>query len=115
MIFADLQDGKRLWKSETRTYSLTSGPRSPTKIEYSGERSSLVARQKNSGKMEVLCLPSISQSASTGPVELELTLRVWHRLTIELQRLGRSLRRRKINEAVAGIAAANSLEIDRRD
>lgn len=41
MIFALLQLAKRLWKSETRTYSLTSGPRSPTKIENSGPRSSL--------------------------------------------------------------------------
>ena len=41
MILADLQEGNRLWKSETRTYSLTSGPRSPTKMLYSGPRSSL--------------------------------------------------------------------------
>jgi len=40
MILADLQDGNRLWNIETKTYSLTSGPRSPTKIENSGPRSS---------------------------------------------------------------------------
>ena len=44
MILADLQDGKRDWKRDTRTYSFTSGPRSPTKMEYSGPRSSLVER-----------------------------------------------------------------------
>ena len=40
MIFADLQDGNLFWNSETNTYSFTSGPRSPTKMEYSGPRSS---------------------------------------------------------------------------
>src|ERR1700734_3836263 len=44
IILADLQDGKRLWKRETRTNSLTSGPRSPTKMEYSGPRSSRLER-----------------------------------------------------------------------
>ena len=39
MILADLQDGYLFWKRETRTYSLTSGPRSPTKMECSGPRS----------------------------------------------------------------------------
>ena len=46
MIFADLHDGKRAWKRETRTNSLTSGPRSPTKMENSGPRSSLRAGQR---------------------------------------------------------------------
>ena len=40
MILADLQEGNRFWNNETRTYSLTSGPRSPTKMECSGPRSS---------------------------------------------------------------------------
>jgi len=46
MILADLHDGKRLWKRETRTYSFTSGPRSPTKMEYSGPRSSRLERSE---------------------------------------------------------------------
>lgn len=57
-------------------------------------------------------LPSIGQAAAASPVELELTLRVGHGLAVELESLARSLRRRKINKAVAGIAAAFSLEGD---
>jgi hypothetical protein len=41
MILADLQEGKRDWKRDTRTNSFTSGPRSPTKMLYSGPRLSL--------------------------------------------------------------------------
>lgn len=57
MILADLQVGKRFWNRETRTYSLTSGPRSPTKIEYSGPRSSRlhsvsITKSDNSGIAE---------------------------------------------------------------
>lgn len=50
MILADLHDGKRLWKSETKTYSLTSGPRSPTKMEYSGVRSSRLGTHQREPK-----------------------------------------------------------------
>lgn len=65
MILADLQDGNRLWKRETRTYSLTSGPRSPTKILYSGPRSSLrsarpppLAQLSLKGRLELgICWP----------------------------------------------------------
>src|ERR1700712_307569 len=42
MILADLHDGNLFWNSECRTYSLTSGPRSPPKMENSGPRSSLL-------------------------------------------------------------------------
>src|ERR1700712_4845383 len=40
MILADLQDLNLFWNKESKTYSLTSGPRSPTKMENSGPRSS---------------------------------------------------------------------------
>lgn len=40
MILADLHEGNLAWKREWSTYSFTSGPKSPTKIEYSGPRSS---------------------------------------------------------------------------
>ena len=46
MILADLHEGKRLWNKETRTYSLTSGPRSPTKMENSGPRSSRLQQKR---------------------------------------------------------------------
>ena len=47
MIFADLHVGNRFWKRDTNTNSLTSGPRSPTKIECSGPRSSRLGSVSN--------------------------------------------------------------------
>ena len=118
MIFADLHEGKRPWKSETRTNSLTSGPRSPTKIENSGPRSSLrqtleetvQTQYTKSTKINNTLenLPTIDKSATRSPVELEGTARVGNLGTVEGKSLLRSLRGAELDEAIARITVTVS-------
>lgn len=108
MILADLHDGKRFWKRETRTYSLTSGPRSPTKIECSGPRSSRLECVSHTRlHIQPRSLPSISQATARCPVQLEWPVGVGYDGAVESQGLGGSLSALKIDEAVAGIAAGD--------
>jgi hypothetical protein len=107
-ILADLQEIKRARKSETNTYSLTSGPRSPTKIEYSGQRLSLYLlvdvykrRGHRSWGLWIGFWPSISESTTEGPVKLDGTWGVWKDWTIKRKCFCRGGRRRKVNKAVA--------------
>lgn len=113
MILADLQDGKRDWKSETSTNSLTSGPRSPTKMLYSGPRSSLrlivsfpaFARSCEGEKANI---PTINQTATASPVELEHARGVGDRSARESKSLGSCLRAVELDEAVASVAAGRA-------
>jgi hypothetical protein len=50
-------------------------------------------------------LPPVSQAATTGPVQLERTVRVGDELAVESERFGRSLGAREINEAVSSVTA----------
>lgn len=123
MILADLHDGKRDWNKETRTNSLTSGPRSPTKMEYSGPRSSLrcrLAKPRYIAELFISCegavLPSVSEPTARGPVKLEWSVAIRDLATIQLESLGGSLRGLEINEAISGTStrlrsAASSLVI----
>ena len=112
MIFADLHEAKRLWKSETRTNSLTSGPRSPTKIEYSGPRSSRLIYHEFSHhkslareQVQTVYIPSIGEPSTGGPVQLKRSASVGNHLAIQAECLGRGFRGGKIDEAISGITS----------
>ena len=118
MILALLHDGKRFWNKETRTNSLTSGPRSPTKMECSAGRSSRLYEESASTELMIVMIgvdcvkmkkiPSILKTTARGPVQLKWPVGARDRLPIASQRLGSCSRAREINEAIAGIAAASS-------
>lgn len=87
MILALLHEGKRDWNSDTKTNSLTSGPRSPTKMLYSGPRSSLkgVSQQAAPESTDHDAwehLPTINKTTARRPVELEDLVGVGNRGTI---------------------------------
>src|SRR5688572_33080946 len=116
MILADLHDGKRAWNRETSTYSLTSGPRSPTKMLYSGPRSSLscMSVYHNNCRDSITNVPTIHKTTARCPVKLELARRVGHRSSVERESLVSSLRSSKFDEAVASVARKSQFPISNR-
>jgi hypothetical protein len=110
MILADLQDAYLFWKSDMRTNSVTSGPRSPTKMENSGPRSSRlllgVLAQFMVRSLGYLSSPAIGKTATRGPVQLEGAVGVGDQGATQLERLLSCSGSIEINEAVSSIAAA---------